>query len=288
MTSSSSSGLSISEQLMYSTVRIESMDVYGNVSTGTGFYYRMLDNGESHVSVIVTNKHVVEGGSRGRFVINLASEEGRLSGNDQEVFSFDNFESMWIKHPDPDVDLCIMPFVPIIREAEARGLKLAFVMLDEKLVYSDEQLSDLTAIEDIVMVGYPNGIWDKVNNHPIIRRGITATHPGYDYNGKEEFLIDAACFPGSSGSPVLLLNQGSYANKSGDVILGNRVALLGILYGGPQYTTTGEVRIVDVPTRQQAISVSSIPNNLGIIIKAKKLIDFEPILSEIIKNQGEK
>ncbi len=44
------------------------------------------------------------------------------------------------------------------------------------------------------MIGYPNGIWDEANNMPIIRRGITATHPNFNYNGKPEFMIDAACF----------------------------------------------------------------------------------------------
>ncbi|MFS8215565.1 S1 family peptidase [Paenibacillus polymyxa] len=281
---SSSSGLSISEQLMYSTVRIESIDILGNTSTGTGFYYRMLDNGQTYVVVIVTNKHVVRGGVKGKFNINVSSEKGKFSGIEQETFIFDNFESMWIPHPDPDVDLCIMPFVPIVNEAATRGVELAYITLDEKLIYSDAQLNELTAIEDIVMIGYPNGLWDRVNNHPIIRRGITATHPGFDYNGKEEFLIDAACFPGSSGSPVLLLNQGNYVNKSGAMIIGkSRIALLGVLYAGPQHTTTGEVRVVDVPTRQQAISLSTIPNNLGIIIKAKKLIDFEPILTKLLE-----
>lgn len=36
------------------------------------------------------------------------------------------------------------------------------------------------------------------------RRGITATNINFDYNGKKEFVIDAACFPGSSGFPVFI------------------------------------------------------------------------------------
>jgi len=58
------------------------------------------------------------------------------------------------------------------------------------------QLGELSAIEDIIMIGYPDGIWDSINNQPIIRRGITATQPKNNFNGKQEFLIDAACFPG--------------------------------------------------------------------------------------------
>lgn len=57
------------------------------------------------------------------------------------------------------------------------------------------QLGELSAIEDIIMIGYPDGIWDSINNQPIIRRGITATQPKNNFNGKQEFLIDAACSP---------------------------------------------------------------------------------------------
>jgi hypothetical protein len=130
------------------------------------------------------------------------------------------------------------------------------------------------------MIGYPNGIWDSVNNLPIIRKGITATHPSIDYDGRREFLIDAACFPGSSGSPVFLFNLSSYTTKSGGTIIGgSRIKLIGVLYAGPQYSAEGEVRIVNVPTQQKVVAVSAIPNNLGFVIKAERLRDFDPILS---------
>jgi len=63
------------------------------------------------------------------------------------------------------------------------------------------------------MVGYPIGLWDEKNNYPIFRKGITATHPANDYNGKSEFMIDAACFPGSSGSPVYIIDELNYVDK---------------------------------------------------------------------------
>lgn len=124
------------------------------------------------------------------------------------------------------------------------------------------------------MVGYPNGLWDKTNNLPIFRKGITATHPKYDYNGREEFLIDAACFPGSSGSPVLHLDVGNYV-RSGILYRGDRVTLLGILYAGPHYTISGEIEIINVPTVQKPVALTRIPNNLGIIIKSHKILDFQ-------------
>jgi hypothetical protein len=140
-------------------------------------------------------------------------------------------------------------------------------------------------MEDIIMIGYPNGIWDAKHNLPIIRRGITATHPKLSYNGKPEFLIDAACFPGSSGSPVFLANIGSYVSPDGALCAGNRIALLGTLYAGPQHTATGEVVVVEVPTDTRAMAISTIPNNLGLVIHSSKLLDFEPILGKIISGQ---
>ena len=139
-------------------------------------------------------------------------------------------------------------------------------------------LSSVDAVEEIIMIGYPNGLWDSTNNMPIVRRGITATNISFDYNGKKEFLIDAACFPGSSGSPVLICNVGAYRDKQGNLNLGSsRVLFVGVLYAGPQLTVTGDIRIVSVPDSQQkAMSVAAIPNNLGYIIKSECILDFVP------------
>ena len=137
------------------------------------------------------------------------------------------------------------------------------------------------------MVGYPNGIWDSKNNLPILRRGITATAVYNDYNGKKEFMIDMACFPGSSGSPVFLYNPTFYNSKDGTAInLGSRIYLLGILYAGPQYMTTGELEIIDIPTTRTIRPIAGIPINLGLTIKAEKLLDFEAIIEELLKKQN--
>ncbi|MFO7551506.1 MAG: SEC-C metal-binding domain-containing protein, partial [Haliea sp.] len=110
-----------------------------------------------------------------------------------------------------------------------------------------------------------------------------ATHPKLALNGKPEFLIDAACFPGSSGSPVFLANIGSFVNQSGALCAGTRIALLGILYAGPQHTATGEVKVVEVPTDTKTISVGSIPNNLGLVIHAKELFELETAIEQTTK-----
>jgi len=237
----------------------------------------------TYVPVIVTNKHVVEGGVEGKIVVHLSTEAETPSGLHQEVI-IKNFENVWVNHPDDDVDLCVMAISELADALSQRGHKPFFIPMNKDIIPSDEELHELRAIEDIVMVGYPNGIWDSVNNLPIMRRGITATHPAYNYEGREEFLIDAACFPGSSGSPVVLLNEGDYSDKLGNTYLGTRgrVLLLGVLYAGPQFTSHGEVQIVQVPTNQQVISVSRNMLNLGNIIKAKRILEIENLIKEMI------
>jgi hypothetical protein len=129
------------------------------------------------------------------------------------------------------------------------------------------------------MVGYPNGLWDETNNLPIARAGITATHPAIDYNGKPEFMIDAACFAGSSGSPVFYYNSGARTQRNGSITMGSPSAyLLGVLYAGPMFTAEGEIVVVDVPTKRKKIATSDIPMNLGYVIKSRVLLEFDQLL----------
>ena len=266
--------LTPAEQLAHSTVRIE-CDLPSGIGTGTGFFYSLDRNGDQHIPVIVTNKHVVSGAKKGRFLLTLQGPDGLPMVGKCHGYELDAFEGRWLPHPDPDVDLCVMPIAPLMQEAQKTGTQFFFIPMDKTLIPTAEEIDDMVGLESITMVGYPNGLWDRANNLPIFRRGVLATDYKRDWNGKKEFLIDAACFPGSSGSPVMLFEVGGYQTKKGTFMGASRVRLLGTLYAGPQHTVEGEVRVVMVPTQQKAISLAGIPNNLGIIIKSEQLLVFE-------------
>lgn len=270
--------LSITEQLSYSTVRLE-CETPSGLSTGTGFFFKFLENENGHVPVIVTNKHVIQNATAGRFIITKSDAQGNPLQTDHFAVNITaDFQHFWRQHPGADVDLCAMPLAPIVNSATQHGQKLFYREFDKSLLPTKEQKNDFHALEDVLMVGYPNGIWDSVNNQPIFRKGTTATHPNIDYNGKKEFMIDVACFPGSSGSPVMIYNASGYTTRQGNVMMGNpRLILMGILYAGPQHTATGEIRIVNVPQLQVPTAISRIPNNLGLVIKSERLLELEKL-----------
>lgn len=264
---------------MHTTVRLECLLDDNRTSTGTGFFFSFKVDDKTHVPVIVTNKHVINKSKVGTFVLTRSDEQGEPILGATERIVLNNFESLWKKHPEENVDLAIFPIAPLIHEAEAKGIKFFAPSIGEDLLPTPEKLADLSGLENITMIGYPNGIWDEKNNMPIVRRGITATNPKHDYNGLPVFVIDCACFPGSSGSPVLIFDQGGYLDAKGNLNLGGgRVILLGVLFAGPQHVAEGEIQTIEVPLAQIPISLSKIPNNLGFVVKAHKIADFRKML----------
>jgi hypothetical protein len=168
----------------------------------------------------------------------------------------------------------------MLQESTKQGKRPFLIMLDQSLVPTDAELADLTPLEDILVVGYPDGIIDRAHNIPVFRRGITATPVYIDFDNTKEFLIDAAIFPGSSGSPVLLYNQGMFANRQGTTVVGSRIKLLGIVWGVKINPVNGEISIVPAPTQARTIVNSQVPNNLGVCVKTSRVLEFEPIFVE--------
>ena len=275
-----------SEQILFTTVRIETTLGSGAVGSGTGFFYDHKLDGDKTIPLIVTNKHVVKGAVKGRFQLHEADtgEKSKPSGRFVNV-DLDNFEQRWFPHPDAAVDLCVMPFQPVREDAAKKGKKIFHIHFNDSLIPTQELWDQLTAIEDIVMAGYPNGLWDSSNNLPIVRRGITASHPAFDFCGRHEFVIDAACFPGSSGSPVLLFNSGSYGTKRGGLVVGNRVKLLGVLYAGPQMNAEGKIVAKPIPVTFMPVSETKLMIHLGYVVKAEEIVVAAKAFEDHLKRQ---
>jgi hypothetical protein len=258
------------EQMMYCTTRIVGY-VGGSKTTfktGTGFFYNFPTEGGQFAPVLVTNKHVIDGTSSLEFVVHATTVKNAKQPDAKAGITSTAPE--WTPHPNPKIDLCGIPIGPVTNSMTPTPF---FRSLDPSLVKSNDELKELTAVEDILMVGYPNGLWDATNNFPLIRRGITASHPAVDFNvdGVATTVVDIASFPGSSGSPVFIYNSGTYSARNGGTIIGTRIIFLGVLFSGPTFQSDGSIVIRDIPTANVPVPQMTMMMNLGYIIKANEL-----------------
>src|SRR5262249_23770549 len=150
----------------------------------------------------------------------------KKTGSDEPDFGkhanvpIDQFEQGWVKHPEPSIDLAVLPLAPVLKTLQAQGVRPFYKSFRVSDLADEAFLLELSAIEDIVMVGSQNGLGDSRNTFLMVRGEITATPAYIDFEGRPHFKIDCACFPGSSGSPVLLYNPVSYIDKRGNTMLG--------------------------------------------------------------------
>lgn len=216
----------LTDNLVFTTVRIEAT-VGAGISTGTAFLYLHRHNGQD-VPLLVTNKHVVAGSTVAHLFFHTADGDGAALGKGfrLQVTEFDKF---WTGHPKSEIDVAVAPLNPLLEAISQAGATPFLRWADPSMLPSDEQLATLSVLEEVVFVGYPNGIWDTANFLPIVRHGRTATLPHVQFQGLPQFIIDASVFPGSSGSPVFLHNNGSYSDGKGGLVIGSRLLLLGLI-----------------------------------------------------------
>lgn len=272
--------IGITEQLMYTTVRLTT----DNGGCGTGYFYS-FDFGEINIPIIITNKHVVNNNPDETITFCLhLTDDGKIAKGNHCV----RMSTHWFFHPTKD--LCFAFCAGIDNQIpNITGKKVFRRTINSSMIWSKEKLKDLSMSESVIMIGYPNGLWDKAHNFPIFRYGYTAAHPAYDFNEDSIGLVDMACFPGSSGSPIFIINEGSVRDKKGNLYLGkNRMFFLGTLFAGPTINTEGIIGVRNIPTGvQQFISKTELMMNLGYYIKSYELEAFRPIILNELKEKAD-
>lgn len=265
------------EKLMYNSVKLTAIKCGAAISTATGFFVDFVLTDQETVPVLVTNKHVVANADAILATCHLADGNkplGKFATCEMPIKL-----GLYFPHPDPSVDLCAIPIASIMNQGISAGTPLYLSSVGLDVVPTDDQWEHFDAIEDITMTGCPNGISDEVNNFPIARRGITASSLAKRYNGKEEFLVDMACFPGSSGSPIFVYDRNGYFDRQQSVyVMGQqRIILVGILYAGPQVTNTGHV----VLERTPSVAVAAMMH-LGNAIRSSALYALQDQITALI------
>ena len=265
----------ITETLSYSTVQIRSKLKDGSTGFGTGFFIALKKDGKD-VLLIVTNKHVIKDALTSKFIVTVDTGENP-SKTKHEI---DLLAGKWIPHPEKNVDLCCLDVTemrPLVEKKD--GVKWRISPFTREQILSKDDCAKYAPTDEVFMVGYPDAIRDRVYNQPIFRRGVFATNPGLDFEGRPEVLVDMAVFNGSSGSPVLVLNSGLHVEDETVVYTPPQEAdasLFGVAFAACVHNAEGE--LVPVPIALMLQTQTEIPNNLGVVVKAYKILDFEALI----------
>ncbi|XMN07706.1 trypsin-like peptidase domain-containing protein [Streptomyces griseobrunneus] len=222
------------KELLFVTVRIVNEGAAGVQSVGTGFLLHKSFDESSSIPFLVTNKHVLAGAELLTLGFIARDDQGLPKLGHREDVAIGNPENAWVGHPDPEVDVAVLPIAGIINQL---GEKIFYRTLPSTQMPSDGDGVFIDAIEEITFIGYPNGHQDPAHLTPIVRRGITATPLELPFGGKPSFLVDGSVFGGSSGSPVFLLSEGFYRSGPTAVAAGNRLVLVGIIAATVQRST---------------------------------------------------
>lgn len=265
--------ISNSEKLFFNTIKITTWDAAGQEGTGTGFLFQIHRNG-GNIPLLVTNKHVIAGSVRAQLTVHRGNDGVAQLGQASTIDLLEPFWSdMWVGHPDPEVDIAVAAFAPIYNMLQERGLSPFVCMILEHELPTDEQLQALDVLEEVVFVGYPNGVWDRVNALPVLRRGTTATPLQVDFENSPRFIIDASVFGGSSGSPVFISNSGSFATKDGGFSIGARFYFIGVVAAVFYRTQLNEIVTRAIPTATAPVAVQQEMIDLGVVFKARTVVE---------------
>lgn len=264
------------ELMLYATVML----TVGK-SRGTGFFYNLEYDNDIRIPVIVTNKHVLNNETKPLVVFRVHTGSFSSKSIDNESIEI-KLNVEWVYHPTQD--LCVTPLKPILDAIKERnGKEIFYTAIDKTISYPRDRFTEFSAVEDVLMVGYPIGLWDANNNYPLFRRGITASHPAVDFKDENKEItvdsigvVDMACFPGSSGSPIFVYYPASHVDKAkNSVVLGSQLVFLGVLFSGPRMRADGTITIQNIPTGQVAFTTTPVMINLGYYIKSYELEFFK-------------
>lgn len=262
---------SLSENLLFTTLRIDTVSGSGVNGSGTGFLFSHKYKNQEY-PFIVTNKHVINGAKSGGITFVKRDGENPKLGDAFRV-DFNDFETHWHGHPDSDIDVTVIPLMPLVEFMKGRGVEVFFKTVSTENIPTEEQEKELDAFEEIIFIGYPNGIWDSKNYLPIMRKGTTATPPYIDYEGTKKFLIDASVFGGSSGSPVFIYESGTYSTKTGPAKVGTKFYFAGVVAAVYFKTDAHDIVSLPIPTNVKDYVIDKEMIDLGIVFKAQTVVE---------------
>lgn len=263
----------ISSQLYLNTVKIET-STETSQGSGTGFIFDYSSEPKTSCLFLITNRHVVENTKDGKILFHVTEDNNQEPSLEKGFYlTIPDWQCLQFYHPNPEIDIAICPFLPIIqRVKEDFKQNLFFKAIPRKTIPDQDEINSLNAMEEVIFLGYPNGMWDSIHNLPILRKGITASPLQINFENRPQFLIDASVFSGSSGSPLFTVNDGTYLDK-GSICFGSRFYFLGVVSAVYFRTQINNVEARTIPTSIIPVVENKEMIDLGIVFKSQTILD---------------
>ena len=114
------------DRLQFSTVCIKGITADGNERQGTGFIYLCSSPEGNSVPLLVTCKHIFRKVSNCEIQLHHSiPRDGKCGPSDiSPWYPIDDFNNRCIYHPKFSIDLCVIPFQPIIDDINNRGFAI--------------------------------------------------------------------------------------------------------------------------------------------------------------------
>jgi hypothetical protein len=189
---------------------------FGNA--GTGFLIAKAVGEGIGGTFLITNKHILRKNGDGEFAKFI---EVRFYAKDQKkaiewiripvLQDNGKFTDIVFMHPQEEVDIVGILISPLVNQSRDR---INFTKLGEDSILTREtaQKELIDAGEDLLILGYPGGIFSENNYLPLVKTGLLASSSSEDLYlklGAKEikgkiYLIEGSLFGGNSGGPVFV------------------------------------------------------------------------------------
>ena len=151
------------EWLLFTTMRIVTPSTVG---TGAIVEHSWGENLSGHF--LITNKHVVENAKSGRLTFTAAIlRGGRIRGPELGRQVSDNVAKDawgWIGHPSDAVDVAALPLGGVLNHFQEKKEYPYYRAIPTSMFPGPDAFGHKDAIEDILFIGYPSGIYDQAKD----------------------------------------------------------------------------------------------------------------------------
>jgi S1-C subfamily serine protease len=204
----------VTVELIAATVQLEQPLGGGLRTVGTGFLISdPAPDGRPRV-VLVTANHVFERmkGDEATIGYRVQRPDGSWSFDPQKITIRSGGKALWFHHPTRDVAAIAITAPSAFAQA---AIPLNWLAGDQSL-----DRAHLAPGDEMMTLGYPQGLSANTAGFPILRAGRIASYPIGPSKAFPTFLLDFRVFPGNSGGPVYLDPTASAASSEAPMIAG--------------------------------------------------------------------